>query len=285
MPSEPGLSYCGAMLKRHDPDRYLTALFAPAGSREALFALYAFNLEIARVREAVREPLAGRVRLQWWREAIAAAAKGESHRHEVLQPLAAAMTERGLTVALMERLIDAREFDLDGEAPRDLPALLDYAEASSSTLTLLAFELLGGEAGRTPEALAAARALGKAWALTGLLRAVPFHARARRLYLPLDLLARHGVRAEDVLELRRPPGLAGVARELAGEAATQLDEARKAAPGLSRSLLPALLPGTLAGLYLKRLAQAGFDPYDVRVQTAPPTRIWRLALHNLIRRF
>jgi phytoene synthase len=280
-----GLSYCGATLKRHDPDRYLTALFAPADSRESLFALYAFNLEIARVREAVREPLAGRVRLQWWRDAVAAVAKGQPYRHEVLQPLAAAIANCGLTVALLERLIDAREFDLDGEAPRDLPALLDYAEASSSALTLLALELLGGEAGRTPAALAAGRALGLAWALTGLLRAVPFHARARRLYLPLDLLARHEVRTEDILELRRPPGLAAVLRELAGEAATQLEEARKVARSLPRSLLPALLPGTLAGLYLKRLAQAGFDPYDVRVQTAPPTRIWRLALRNLIGRF
>lgn len=285
MASEAGLSYCAATLKRNDPDRYLTGLFAPVDKRESLFALYAFNLEIARVREAVREPLAGRVRLQWWRDAIAGAVAGQPHRHEVLEPLAAAMTDRVLTVTLLERLIDAREFDLDGEAPRDLPALLDYADASSSTLTQLALELLGGEAGRTPTALAAGHALGLAWALTGLLRAVPFHAQAGRLYLPLDLLARHGVRAEDVLELRRSPGLAAVLRELAGEAAMQLEEARKAARGLPRSLLPALLPGTLAGLYLKRLARAGFDPYDVRVQTAPPTRIWRLAFRNLIGRF
>ena len=61
------------MIRRHDRDRFQTALFAPAARREALFALYAFNYEIARVREVVTEPMLGRIRLEWWRENIAAA--------------------------------------------------------------------------------------------------------------------------------------------------------------------------------------------------------------------
>ena len=67
-------------MRHHDRDRFQTALFAPAERREALFALYAFNYEIARVREAVREPMLGQIRLQWWREAIAAAYAGEPPR-------------------------------------------------------------------------------------------------------------------------------------------------------------------------------------------------------------
>src|SRR5207244_12479744 len=53
-------SYCAELLRRQDSDRYLTALFAPSDRREALFALYAFNLEIARAREAVSEPFIDR---------------------------------------------------------------------------------------------------------------------------------------------------------------------------------------------------------------------------------
>jgi NADH dehydrogenase [ubiquinone] 1 alpha subcomplex assembly factor 6 len=66
----PELSYCAQQLRRLDPDRYLTALFAPDRRREGLFALYAFNLEVARAREAVREPMMGLIRLQWWRDAL-----------------------------------------------------------------------------------------------------------------------------------------------------------------------------------------------------------------------
>ena len=72
-----GLSPLAALVRRHDRDRFQTALFAPAARREALFALYAFNYEIARVRESVREPMLGQIRLQWWREAIDAAFAGE----------------------------------------------------------------------------------------------------------------------------------------------------------------------------------------------------------------
>ena len=98
------------MLRRHDRDRFQTALFAPAAHREALFALYAFNYEIARVREAVTQPVLGQIRLEWWRENIAAAYQnGAIRRHPIVEKLTAAIRERELTRAYFERLIEARE--------------------------------------------------------------------------------------------------------------------------------------------------------------------------------
>src|SRR5512133_1430733 len=83
------LSPVAALVRRHDRDRFQTALFAPAARREALFALYAFNYEIARVRETVTQPMLGQIRLQWWRENIAAAFAGDAIRHHpVVEPLA-----------------------------------------------------------------------------------------------------------------------------------------------------------------------------------------------------
>ncbi|MDE1903717.1 MAG: squalene/phytoene synthase family protein, partial [Alphaproteobacteria bacterium] len=60
-------SSLAAFVRQHDRDRFATAMFAPEPRRENLFALYAFNYELAKVRESVREPMMGRVRLQWWR--------------------------------------------------------------------------------------------------------------------------------------------------------------------------------------------------------------------------
>ena len=141
--SSGGLSLLGELVRRHDRDRYQTALFAPAGRREALFALYAFNYEIARVRESVTQPMLGQIRLQWWREVIDAAYAGAvPRRHEVAEPLTAAIREFELTRAHFDRMIDAREADLADEPPVDVAALQAYAEATSAELTRLALEVV-----------------------------------------------------------------------------------------------------------------------------------------------
>src|ERR1700726_180635 len=88
------LSPCAGLVRRHDRDRFQTALFAPAADREALFALYAFNFEIARVRESVTQPMLGQIRLQWWRENIAAAFEGGPVRaYPVVGALSVAIRE------------------------------------------------------------------------------------------------------------------------------------------------------------------------------------------------
>src|SRR3954471_15014844 len=113
------LSYCAAEVRRLDRPRFLTALFAPSSLREDLFALYAFNLEIAKTLETVSEPMLGRIRLQWWRETIEGIYEGRGPQHAVAEPLAAAIRRHALPRAPLDRLIDARESDLEEEPPPD----------------------------------------------------------------------------------------------------------------------------------------------------------------------
>ena len=68
--------YCAALVREADRDRYLATLFAPADRRGALFSLYAFDIEISRIRDLAREPMPGEIRLQWWREVLEGAARG-----------------------------------------------------------------------------------------------------------------------------------------------------------------------------------------------------------------
>ncbi len=75
------------LVRRADPDRYLSALFAPAAKRSLLHALYAFNIEIARVADTVREPMIGEIRLEWWRETLAGARQGMPRNHDVARAL------------------------------------------------------------------------------------------------------------------------------------------------------------------------------------------------------
>src|SRR6516162_2502368 len=173
-PGSDRLSSVAALVRRHDHDRFQTALFAPSEGREALFALYAFNYEIARVRETVSEPVLGQIRLQWWRESIAAAFEGGPIRHHiVVEALTAAIRALDLTRAHFDQLVDAREGDLDEAPSADLGALEDYAEATSSGLVYLALESLGI---RDPTVAKAGFHVGVAYALAGLLRVMPFQA-------------------------------------------------------------------------------------------------------------
>src|SRR3954452_23828685 len=107
----PGLA---GFVRAHDPDRFLCALFAQAARREAVFALLAYNHELARAREAARTPLLALMRLQWWRDVVADAAAGHPpRRHVVAAPLHAAITRGLLDPASLAALADAREAEAE----------------------------------------------------------------------------------------------------------------------------------------------------------------------------
>ena len=273
----PELSHCAEQVRRQDRERYLATLFAPADVREDLFALYAFNLEVAKTAELVSEPMIGRIRLQWWRDCLDEIYAGRPRRHAVATPLAEAIGRHGLTRAHFDRLLEAREFDLDGEAPESLAALEAYAEGTSASLMQLALEALGLDPSN------AARHLGIAWALTGLARAVPFHARQKRLYLPADLTAEAGLDPADLFELRSSPALRQVVEVLAGRAAEHLRECRGSRP--PRAARPVHLLAPLAERHLAVLRRAGHDPFDPRVRAEPTGTAWRLVWAALLRRY
>ena len=276
------LSYCAQQLRRFDNDRYLTALFVPAARREAIFALYAFNLEVARTAEAVSEPRLGQIRLQWWREALDGIYADRPARHEVVAPLAEAVRRHGLKRAHFDRLIDAREFDLEVQAPETLAALEDYAENTSSSLVQLALQVLGAK-GATAES--AGRHVGIAFALTGLLRAVPFHASRKRHFLPRDLAKARGLEPGTLFDLRASAALSGLAEDIATRAREHLARARAQWSVTPKAALPALLPAVLAGQALATLRKARYDPFDPRVQAQNPNRVFRLAWARLRGRY
>lgn len=268
--------FCADSVRANDPDRYLLAMLSPAAMREPLFALYAFNVEIARTREAVSEPPLGEIRLQWWRDAIAALYAGERLRHGVGDALARAIESHRLTRAHFDRLVDARSADLDDTPPDTVAELLRYAEETTVPLLALTLELAGD---RSPAALDLARSIGVAWSLLGLIRSLPFHLRARRHYLPRALVARHGVRG--LRDLKPSGNLNAAVAELAGEIRDRLDRARADRHAASERAVAVRLQTCLAEIYLRRLSDAGFDPFDPRVAAAPPMVAWRLFLRRL----
>ena len=275
-------SYCAGEVRTHDRDRFLTVLFAPPECREALFALYAFNIEVAKVRETVSEPMLGQVRLQWWREAIDDAYRGILRSHEVVQALVSVIDQHHLSRSYFDRLLDARESDLDDRPPATMTALEEYVEATSSTLGWLALEVLGadGEAART-----AVGHVGVAWALTGLLRALPLHLKMKRVFLPSDLMARHGLDPHTLVARPGDQELVGAVAEVADATLMHLTTAWALRPDVDATAVPLLLPAVIAKRYLRRLARAGHDPFSKKFSRPAAFLPLELAANALLRRY
>jgi NADH dehydrogenase [ubiquinone] 1 alpha subcomplex assembly factor 6 len=262
MPSA-STTYVTDLVRHDDRDRFLTALFAPPSSRHDLMALYAFNAEVARVRESVSEALIGQVKLQWWRDVIGAIYEGGPvpKGNPVVEELTIAIAKHRLSREHFEALLEARARDMLDESPGDVAALEAYAEGTSARLTWLALEMLGV---RDEASFAAGRHVGIAWALTGLLRAVLFHARANRFLLPQDLLAAKKLTGHDLQERRNAERISVVVEQIAQKARAHLDTARSYRKSVDHNAIPALLPATLADQYLSGLARRRFDVFDPR---------------------
>jgi phytoene synthase len=276
---DPATAYCAEQVRRHDYDRWLTALFAPVDRRPALLALYAFNLEVARTREQVSEPMLGEIRLQWWRDTIQRVLAGKAMAQPVAEALLRALPP-DIGPELFERLLDARAQDLYETPPATLSNLEAYAADTAASLNELGLAALGVQ---DAESRAAARAVGIAWALTGLLRALPQHAALRRLHLPADLMAAAGLDAEQVFRDSNRAGVVRVAEEIADQARTHLGQARQRRP--DPKALPVLLPAALADLYLAKLQKAGFDPHAPGLEVSGPRKQLRLLAKAALRRF
>ena len=276
------LSSCAAEVREHDPDRYLATLFAPAAAREALFVLYAFDQEIAKVRHLVREPIAGLVRFQWWRDALDGIDSGKP----LVQPVVTALRAHWAAFApLRPRLdaaIDGRELELSADPPADLAALERRLEAGCGEITLAAVDLLGASAG---PAHAAARHLGLALGLIRLIQGLPADLERERMRLPSALLDRHEVSLEASGRAEGGRALALVVAELAARAGAHLRDARRYRRDVPKQALAALLHASLLEDYLERLARARHDPF-AHVPTRPAgTAPLRLLARYLLGRY
>ena len=177
------LSPVGALARAADYDRYLSAVFAPAARREALFALIAFNHEIARIPEAVSEPMLGRIRLQWWREVLDAVHAGEP-RPPPRGGAAAGRRAPGLRARpppVRRAAGSAGDRSGGGGPGRSRGRWSATPPATGGSLTQLMVHASGADSG---EALEAGRRVGAAWALIGTLRAAPHAAAQGRAHAP-----------------------------------------------------------------------------------------------------
>jgi 15-cis-phytoene synthase len=267
-------AYCRDLVQRGDRDRYLATLLAPSLAHDALFALYAFNLEVARVRDIVSDPLPGEIRYQWWRDALAGEARGDVQSHPVAAGVLATIARYRLPRKAFTDLIEARVFDLYDDPMPSLNDLEGYCGETSSALIRLAALVL--QDGVDPGGSEAAGHAGVAYALTGLLRAFPWHAARGQLYLPLDILRAHGLDRAHIMARRDSGALRAALARMRSIARQHLDATRRSIDALARPAAYALLPVALVEPYLDLMDRADDDPFTRVIELPQWRRQWRL---------
>ncbi|MEA2877951.1 MAG: 15-cis-phytoene synthase [Hyphomicrobiales bacterium] len=264
--------HCEQLVRAADKDRFLATLFAPADKRRALFAFYAFNREIAGVRARAREPMPGEIRLQWWRDVL----NGERPGEAAANPVAAALTDTiarfGLPVAPLLDLIEAHAFDLYDDPMPTLVALEAYGRKTEGAVFRLAARIV---VNNDDGALAAEHA-GIASTITGILRSFARHASRRLVYVPLELLDRHGGRIEDIYAGQVSPQLHAALAALRNEARRHVAAFESALPQLPSAAMPAFLPAALVPGHLAIMERPGYDPFRSAVEFAQWRRQWAL---------
>ncbi len=253
--------HCAALVREADRDRYLATLFTPAQHRNALFALYAFNVEIARVRDLAREPMPGEIRLQWWREVLSGLRADEAAAHPVAAALLATLAKHNFVATPLLELIDAHTFDLYDAPMATMDDLELYAIQTQSPLFAAAAGILS-EGRMSPELFTLDA--GIACAIAGALHGFARHAARRQLYVPLDVLNRHRVNREDIF---------------AGQASEQLSAALGEMRSVARESIWRLRMRNLTLRRRKFFRRSCRSPWWARFcagWTAPPISHFRL---------
>lgn len=266
---------CDRLVREQDPDRAVSILFAPAGKRADLLALYAFNIETARIREQISQPLPGEIRLQWWRDLIAATGSGSDQAGGQGHPVAEALTQTivrcGLPADAFDRFLEARIFDLYDDP---MPSRVDfeaYAGGTASALIMLSAMIL--DRAGAPKVAEAAGHAGVAQAATGALRLLPIHRSRRHILIPADILAAAGCTADALLH-GEPDATGRAVKAMAAFSREHLARYRERRATIPAGLRPSFLPAEMTGTYLDRIESGGLAEIDAPATVNPLRRSW-----------
>ena len=270
--SKETAAFCADLVRTHDFARYAATLFLPQTQRRALLSVYAFNVEISRVRDQVSQPLPGELRLQWWTDMLTGAGHGGVEGNPVAAELLQTTREFRLPAEPLLRLIEEHQFDLYNDPMPSMAALEGYVTETSSALFSLGARFVAPPSSVIDHL---ARHAGLAQGMAHVITALPLDAARRQLFLPLQLLQQHGSGTEEIYSGKPTPQSRAAIDQLAVEARKHLETAFELLTHLPSQVRPIFLPLALVRRDLARMARADFDPF-VLEPTSRLRTLWTL---------
>jgi 15-cis-phytoene synthase len=261
MADQDAAAFCANLVRAHDFPRYASTLFLPGVHRRPMLAIYAFNVEISRVRDQVSQPLPGQMRLQWWTDLLAGQDHGGIEGNPVASELLWTIHTWRLPVERLAQLIIEHEFDLYNDPMPSLSALEGYANDTASTLFACCARILV----RRLEAIDhVARHAGLAYGMIDVINKLPQDAARRQLFLPQQFLQQHGSSVDEVFAGKQTPQNRAAVDQLVEEANKQLNTALALLREVPVEAHPAFLPLALVRRDIKRMRRRDNDPFVLR---------------------
>lgn len=262
-------AHAAEALRKGDRDRYLATLVLTGAHRDAVTALYAFNADVASIRERVSSPAPGEIRLQWWSDALDGEGHGAIRQNPVADALLDTVARYNIPAGTLQRLVAARRFDLYDDPMPDLETFEGYAGETASTLYQLAAMILND--GTPVETGDAAGHLGVAHAMIGHLRAFGYVSSQGRIVLPWSIMAANGVTEDNIFSGQAPESVISALAQVADLARGHLAKAEAAIAVLPTKLRPAFAPIALLKAQLATYTARSVGP----LASAPDEADWR----------
>jgi presqualene diphosphate synthase len=259
---------------------YWAMRLLPKDRRNGMYAVYAFCREVDDIADDTTPPEHKKAALADWRAEIDALYIGHPR-----QLITRALREPVLRYALrrddFHAVIDGMEMDAaeDIRAP-DLATLDLYCSRVASAVGHLSVHLFGDS---SAAAHAVADALGRALQLTNILRDLDDDAGRGRLYLPREILDRHGIRSVEPTMVLRHPALPAACRDLAAIARGHFDNAARAMARCPRhAMRPAAVMGAFYRVMLDALVRTGWRDPGIRISLSKRQKLWLVLRHGLL---
>ncbi len=276
--------HCMTLVKAEDYDRYLLSLFMPEEKQAGIWAIFAFNIEIAKTREQVSDPMLAEIRLQWWQNALNKLADDKTEDHPICQALAGAKKQGTVSFNLCTDMIKARQNDLSVATCSSLEQLINYTSATAGALHEFALRYLVSEP--SIDTLKATRQSGTAWGLIGIVRAIGFQAQLNQNDLPSELLAEMDIDDSTVFKGEMLPALWDVVDKMLDAAEGLINDSRVQRKSVDKNAIPLLAINRLSEAYIKQLRNRALNPYQqLATHGAGPKAMFNLLLANIFGKF
>lgn len=272
-------NHCEELVREFDHDRYLTILYADQHKRQDLFALYAFNYEISKIRESVSEPMLGEIRLQWWREAIDDIFKGQIRAHDIMAPLAAAINDHDLSRDLFMAYFEGQALDLYPESPADCEELERGLSKTVGSLEMLALRILGQK-----DCDDLANSLGIAGGYVKIITSISYDIRLGKNFIPLNLMDKYSENNIGFLSMDEMGVTKEIIRHIWEKAQAKLNHINSCKGRIDANSRSLFLFSSVMRSSLIAIKKADYNPFILDNRKNALSRQWRLLMAALFNR-
>ncbi len=267
------------LVKKFDHDHYLTVLYAVPHKRQDLFALYAFNYEISKIRKVVSEPMLGEIRLQWWREAIDDIYKGKIRGHDIMPSLATTINNHGLSREFFMALIEGQAEELYPESPKNCEELEASLSNTTGSLEKLALHILGQK-----DCDDLASCLGVAWGYVKIITSITYYIRLEKNFIPLNLLNKYKNNTGGFLSIDELQITKEIIHYLWEKVLVKLNHINSCKGRIDANSRSVFLLSSLVRSSLKTIKKADYNPFILENNQDAMSRQWRLLISALFNR-